>query len=299
MTTVTVYRILGNDLWPRHGLGQTLAAVRFVLRHEPALEGCERRWILNRIASRRRERRLIELLTAAGEPFLRLPFDVEEYAAAAARTGPPPRYPLADELATAGALTHHHKMLYGMNVNGARNAALRDGRGRAEWVAPLDGSCVFDRPGWEALRAAVRSGDRSAYAVPLYRLDEERDYFDFDPAGQVADEPQVLLRSDAGVEFSEGYRYGRLNKVELLERLDLVQPGSLLARDGARAGYVLRLPARPSRLVRAETADDRVALRRRAARLHLLRLDLLRLGPLGLLRERLARRLRRAWGPPP
>jgi len=289
VTTIAVYRILGNDLWPRHGRGQTLAAVRFVLREEPRLEGLERRWVLNRIVSRRAERRLIDLLAAAGEPVLRLPFDAAGYAAAAARTEPPPEYPLAHELDSPGAAAYHHKLLYGVNVNGARNAALRDGRERAEWVLPLDGGCVFDRAGWGALRARLAGADRPAWAVPLYRLDRRRDYFGFDPARAPEDEPQLLLRRDAGLEFDEGYRYGRLDKVELLERLGLLRPGSLLARDEVRAGYVLRLPARPSRLMPAATTGDRVALRRRAARLHLLRLDLRCLGPLGVVRARLRR----------
>jgi len=40
------------------------------------------------------------------------------------------------------------KIRYVMNTNGARNAALREGKTLAEWVLPLDGSCFFDDAGW-------------------------------------------------------------------------------------------------------------------------------------------------------
>ena len=37
----------------------------------------------------------------------------------------------------------HNKTLYAMNNNGARNYALRDGRGRARWILPFDGNCYL------------------------------------------------------------------------------------------------------------------------------------------------------------
>jgi hypothetical protein len=60
-----LYRIVGNDLVPRHAPGQSLANVRFILEHETELEGCEKHWILNRIVDPREEERLIELGSAA------------------------------------------------------------------------------------------------------------------------------------------------------------------------------------------------------------------------------------------
>src|SRR5690606_32334685 len=39
--TFVLYRIIGNDLPPRHKRGQAIANLRFILEHEPALAGCE------------------------------------------------------------------------------------------------------------------------------------------------------------------------------------------------------------------------------------------------------------------
>lgn len=290
MATCALYRILSNDLWPRHARGQTLANLRFLLEHEPPLPGCEKRWVVNRILVPRAEERLIALLERARQPYLRIPFRAEEYAAAARRREPPADYPLASELSSAEQLAHHHKCLYALNLNGARNAALREGRQLAEWVLPFDGACAFDARGFDQLRARLEERQRSAFAVPMYRLTHDRDYLRLGPAQLEEDEPQVALRHDAPIEFHEGYRYGRLNKLELLNRLELVRPGSLLASDAARAGYVLRLSSGRARA----DLSWLVALRKHATRLHLLRTDLAWLGAAGLVRDRLARRLRRS-----
>jgi hypothetical protein len=47
--TFVLTRIIGNDLVPRHAEGQSLANLRFILDHEPPLEACEKRFVVNRI----------------------------------------------------------------------------------------------------------------------------------------------------------------------------------------------------------------------------------------------------------
>lgn len=53
---------LGNDLPPRHAIGQSYKNVKFILENEPELLGLERRWILNRIFNPMEEQRIIRLL---------------------------------------------------------------------------------------------------------------------------------------------------------------------------------------------------------------------------------------------
>src|SRR5688572_23529918 len=36
-----LYRIVGNDLYPRHAKGQSRQNLSFILEHEPRLENCE------------------------------------------------------------------------------------------------------------------------------------------------------------------------------------------------------------------------------------------------------------------
>ena len=47
-----------------------------------------------------------------------------------------------------------------MNNNGARNAALREGRRRAKWVLPWDGNCFVTEEGWAEL-----DKNRSRYSL--------------------------------------------------------------------------------------------------------------------------------------
>lgn len=46
-----LYRIIGNDLPPRHAVGQTRANLRFLLTEEPDLPGCRKIFIVNRISN--------------------------------------------------------------------------------------------------------------------------------------------------------------------------------------------------------------------------------------------------------
>lgn len=77
--TFVLYRIIGNDLPPRHRAGQTLTNLRFILEHEPELPHCEKRWVVNRIVDPEVEKQIIELLERHGARYLHIPFREEEY----------------------------------------------------------------------------------------------------------------------------------------------------------------------------------------------------------------------------
>jgi hypothetical protein len=68
--TFVLYRVLGNDLPPRHEIGQTLSNLRFMLDHEPELEACEKRWVVNRIVDPEQEAAIIALLEERGQGYL-------------------------------------------------------------------------------------------------------------------------------------------------------------------------------------------------------------------------------------
>ncbi len=48
---VVLYRIIGNDLPPRHQYGQVYTNIRFILENEIALPNWSKRWVLNRIVN--------------------------------------------------------------------------------------------------------------------------------------------------------------------------------------------------------------------------------------------------------
>ncbi len=263
------YRVIGNDLYPRHQSGQSLQNVRFILENEPRLIHCERRWVINRIVDPEDEAAIVALLQSAGEPYIHIPFELADYARAAWDLEPfvqagfmlfeRPDAMGERRFTRAKTRARRLKVNYAMNNNGARNAALRDGRTRAKWIMPWDGNCFVTEQGWDELLEAVRAQPHLKYfVVPMARLTDHRVLSDAGYRPQAVEEPQILFRRDALEEFDESFCYGRRPKVELLWRLgvpgswdissddiwDLPRPAaSAEAGQYAWAGWVARLPS--------------------------------------------------------
>lgn len=222
------YRILGNDLPPLHSPQQTLHNLRFILDYEPQVHNLEKRWIVNRIADPEMEAQVIELLRGRSQHFIRVGFDLDEYRTLQPDYSHFTEQDFADFIDKASTreytklLDHtlHRKNQYVMNLNNARNLALRDGRRRARWILPWDGNCFLTEPAWQMiLEEARESQDIKYIIVPMERLLNNKDVLGpgFNPAAR--EEPQVIFRNDSLEEFDEELRYGRLSKVELLRRL--------------------------------------------------------------------------------
>jgi alginate lyase len=230
--TFVLYRILGNDLYPRHMPGQTCENLAFLLQHEPPLEGCEKRWVVNRIFDPEQEAKVIRLLRDHKQTYLHLPFDWDAYEKVGwDRAGFPERNffesatfrRLKDsQKARAETKIRRLKNLYVMNNNGARNAALREGRAVAKWVLPWDGNCFVTRHAWSQIRAAVTRRPYFKYfIVPMTRVANNGSLLATDFVPDVGEEPQIVFRRDASEEFDEAHPYGRRPKVELIWRLSV------------------------------------------------------------------------------
>ncbi len=229
-----LYRIIGNDLYPRHAKGQSRQNVRFILENEPELADCEKRWVLNRIFDAGERQAIIELLEQHGHSYLEIPFEAEAFAqigwdysafpepgflSSAAFHKLEPRELQQERVLTAA---YRKKNLYLMNNNGARNAALEDGRSRAKWVLPWDGNCFVTPSAWEAIRSAVRAAPYLPYfAVPMQRITDNAELLRDDFAPSPVEEPQLLFRRDARERFGENHPYGRRPKVELFWRFGI------------------------------------------------------------------------------
>jgi len=283
------YRIIGNDLYPRHQNGQSVQNVRFILENEPRLAHCERHWVINRIVDRDDEAAIIALLESAGEPYVHIPFDLAEYAQVEWDLEPlvqagfmlfeQPQAMGERRFTRARTRARRLKVNYAMNNNGARNAALRDGRDKAKWILPWDGNCFVTERGWAELLEAVRAQPHLKYfIVPMARLTDHHVLSDPHYRPHAVEEPQILFRRDAVEQFDESFCYGRRPKVELLWRLgvpgswdissddiwDLPRP-ELSAEAGqyAWAGWVARLPSGMNEL---EAANRMGQVGREAAR---------------------------------
>lgn len=230
--TFILYRIIGNDLYPRHAKGQSRQNVRFILENEPKLADCEKRWVVNRIFDAAERQAIIELLVQHDQSYLEIPFEAEAFAQIGwdYSAYPEPGFlssaafhklePLEQERVLTAA--YRKKNLYLMNNNGARNAALEDGRSRAKWVLPWDGNCFVTASGWEAIRAAVSAAPHLPYfAVPMQRITDNAELLRDDFAPSPVEEPQLLFRRDARERFGENHPYGRRPKVELFWRLGI------------------------------------------------------------------------------
>jgi len=230
--TFVLYRILGNDLPPRHRQGQTLKNLTFILTHEPSLEGCEKRWVVNRIFDPESEAAVIQLLHEHNQPYLRIPFDWDAYAKVGwdwsgfpgedfFRSKSFTRLKPTQKLRAESKL-RRLKNNYVMHNNGARNAALRDGRNVAKWILPWDGNCFVTSAGWNRiLRTVPKRPYLKYFVVPMARLTDNDRLLEPNFAPQAKEEPQLLFRRDALEEFSEAQPYGRRPKVQLFWRLGI------------------------------------------------------------------------------
>jgi len=227
-----LYRILGNDLPPRHKVGQAYDNLKFILSHEPDFPNCRKKWVINRIADFKMEQKIAALLEKHKQPYVRTPFNFKDYKNCSGKK------------ATA---ERHNKILYVMNNNGARNAALRDGKQIADWVLPFDGNCCFTAQGWKDVidKLSLQKTTNKCFVVPMYRLKNNDQFFNFYPEKNVEAEPQVIFGRKSKCEFNESYAYGHDSKLELVRRLGFkTQPranGTIVPDSEYRCGYVLRL----------------------------------------------------------
>ena len=232
---VILYRILGNDLPPRHSPGQTLANLRELLAHEPPLPGLEKRWLLNRIVDPELEVQLREAIAPSGQRIDAIPFRFEEYRMVWCDLGATPedRHPWSESFAALDPVAQsrvvdyiaRHKNCYAMNNNGARNQAIRLGLADAPWVFPWDGGCLLPAYAWEVLRPLTALEELSYLAVPMVRLrGGERPGDQPEVRAVQRDEPQLGFSRRARLHFDDALRYGSMPKAMLLRRIGLPGP---------------------------------------------------------------------------
>lgn len=173
----TLYRIIGNDLPPRHSPAQTLRNLRFILENEQPFHGCQKVWILNRLVDTAKRQSIIELLNQYSQRYLEILFDEETYRTVEFRYDDFPqadffysneyqKYPKHVQLLAIDH-TYHDKNIYVMNNNGARNFALEHGRSvGAQWILPFDGNCFLTEESWREIRSELeRYGASTKYFI--------------------------------------------------------------------------------------------------------------------------------------
>lgn len=184
MTEATVWRILGNELLPRDYPGKRLDVLKYILEHEPELEGAQKWYVVNRLMDILWQRCICELLDRHNAKYVTIPFDRE--------TLPNP----ADV------------KLRGINLNNARNAAVRYGHAMTPWSVILDGDCIFDEEGWQPVIEAIRADTHSYLSIPHCRA-----------GTAVLGEPMLAFKRGATELFNDQIPFGDGDKLDLLFRL--------------------------------------------------------------------------------
>ncbi|KAI3644914.1 hypothetical protein MP228_011078 [Amoeboaphelidium protococcarum] len=257
-----LYRIIGNDLPPRHEVNQSIKNLQFMLKHEELFPDTQKVFVLNRIVDQNIEKRLIRILethiaevrlriqkqsrgnvTLHVPQLVRLPFQINEYK----KHGQFEYSQLEDDFQYTQSYrsmsnkgrqlledyVRSRKNQYLMNNNGARNWCIEDGNTRLGlnrrlahngWILPLDGNSYFTRQAWDELVQCMQGAPRYVdyLIVPMQRVLDNRQLLDSKFIAEPLDEPQVVFRAGALQRFHPDMRYGRRSKVELLWRLGVV-----------------------------------------------------------------------------
>jgi len=232
---IALMRILGNDLPPRHDAQQTLNNVRYILENEPNFPNTRKVWVFNRIISEEKIAELRRLIEAhPGHEILTIPFRPDDYARQDYdfNSFHTPNYVFVKGWSKIGTYDqyYHHKNLYIINNNGARNFALAQGKlGGATWILPFDGNSFFPLTNWKHLVRDLGRSDSTHYLViPMVRVGGSNSNLAALAKQDLEsyEEPQVAFRKDATEVFDETLRYGRRPKIELLNRIGMWNMGT-------------------------------------------------------------------------
>lgn len=204
-----MYRILGNDLPPRHAPDQTVKNLEFILENEPYLPDVDKIFCLNRIVDSQKVETLKRMLDKSGREYFEIPFIKHKY----------------DDTCA--------KINYVCNVNGARNHCINHGLDKEyDVILPLDGGTFFTLQGWtgfESLTYDASPDEVGVYGLSCTRLQSFGQALDPHFVPQIRETYVVGNRKITGMRelylaftplsdkfFNEDLRYGQVDKVYTL-----------------------------------------------------------------------------------
>lgn len=251
---IALFRVLGNDLPPRHQEGQTVQNLKYILENEATFDDVTKFFVLNRILDPEINEECARLIQEAGHQVYSIEFNPGVYGL---------------------HRTFEDKFGYITNNNGARNFCLEIGFDQQDFdvVLPFDGNCFFTVEGWAYFLNEVKNNYYSPYfIVPMARchsyecLGGQPMVREMYRVGRMAKhemtEPQIAFGKDHDLRFNPDRRYSEAPKVDLLWRLGipgiwdyfyqepgglcqqaLKNPSKFIERQPIYAGYVFRLPS--------------------------------------------------------
>ena len=225
-----IARVIGNDLYPRHEIGQSRNNLKFILEHERNFENLKKIWIVNRIFNQDELKKIISLLEDYNQTYLVIPFDKDDYKKILCDED---ILPSADYLKARDFLNLttdeqslvlnsilRHKNNYLINNNGARNIAISEAKKYAKWVLPWDGNCFLTEQAWcEIVDSVSNKPWFHHFIVPMARVLDNTRLLDGNFIPNPVEEPQIIFRKDTTEVFNTDFCYGRRPKVEMLWHL--------------------------------------------------------------------------------
>lgn len=247
-----VYRILGNDLPPRHNPNQTYINLKYMLENETDFPDVRKIFILNRIVDSKKEAQYRTLLEHHSVEYRSIPFVPESY---------------------SKMKRSEDKVRYVCNVNGARNKCITDSRKDSSRIAVvLDGAAYLNDDGWTRFDNAVYAyPNRAVYGMWTHRalsfeeienltfLPELKERYKFGDLTRVGmRECYLAFTNSADKLFNENLYYGKVDKAYTLWqygipgvwdywegslRREALRNKSKYFEDYEMGGYAIRLPS--------------------------------------------------------
>jgi len=229
-----LYRIIGNELQYIHSKGQNTKNLEFIIENERDFRNCSKCWILNRISEKKNEEELARILKNNNCNYMVIEFNRDTLIKTRWNWSildhdnfkSPYKFArlTASEQNCLFTEIYKNKNNYMMNVNGARNKAIEDGKNKYDWTLPCDGNCFFTEEAWNSLVQTTGKTRRSQIAyIPMKRVSENYDLLKGKDMGPKTDEPQIMFSKNSAIRFDTEYVYGRRDKVELLWRVGVRQ----------------------------------------------------------------------------
>lgn len=223
---IMLLRAIGNPLPPRHHPEQAYHNLKFTLENELEFPGLNKWWVLNRLVNETHLQRLESLLQSHRQKFFVIPFNLTDYAKLKFRFDYiQPN--MADDESDRRLLLRaplHDKALYFTNQNAARNAMIEFGQSYSssiDWILPWDGNCYLHRDAYRQLSRQLRKLPSShKYAITMMnRVNKNKEVLAEEYNPDAIEEPQIIFHRTALGRFNQNLSYGRMNKVEFLQRL--------------------------------------------------------------------------------
>ena len=224
-----VVRIIGNNLPPLHNPDQSLVNMKFIIENEKLPYSSKRIWVINRIINSEVRKSIVNLLDQYKEQYKIINYESKQINNIAFEDFQHSKNIFNREVSyyLKSKNKFFNKILFNfnkyiMNNNGARNFALKIGKQeKAKWTLPLDGNIFIPSAGYKKIEDDIQESNFNYLIMPMARIDS---YEEINNPNKLnfCEEPQIGFSYESTLNFNENYVYGSRPKVELLQKLQVL-----------------------------------------------------------------------------